>query len=97
MTDYRAIASQYAQQYGIPQELFLRQIGAESAWNPSAVSSAGALGLAQLMPSTARYLGVDPLNPVQNLEGGAKYLRQQYDKFGDWGLALAAYNAGPGE
>ena len=96
MTDYRAIASQYAQQYGIPQELFLRQIGAESAWNPSAVSSAGALGLAQLMPSTARYLGVDPLNPVQNLEGGAKYLRQQYDKFGDWGLALAAYNAGPG-
>jgi soluble lytic murein transglycosylase-like protein len=68
----------------------------ESGGNAKAVSSAGAIGLAQLMPGTARALGVDPWNPEQNLRGGARYLKQQYERFGDWGLALAAYNAGPG-
>ena len=54
------------------------------------------MGLAQLMPDTARALGVDPTDPGQNLDGGARYLRRQYDTFGTWDLALAAYNAGPG-
>ena len=48
------------------------------------------------MPATARRLGVDPFDPYQNLDGGARYLRQQYEEFGTWRLALAAYNAGPG-
>ena len=93
--DYRGYATQLAGQYGIPSDLFLKQINAESAWDPNAVSHAGALGLAQLMPSTAKELGVDPLDWRQNLEGGARYLKQQYDRFGNWDHALAAYNAGP--
>lgn len=68
----------------------------ESGWNPGAVSHKGAIGLAQLMPDTARLLRVDPNDPIQNLDGGARYLAQQYRAFGDWRLALAAYNAGPG-
>ncbi len=85
-----------AKRYGIPPDLFLRQLGAESSWNPDAVSPAGATGIGQLMPGTAAELGVDPSDPMQNIDGSARYLKQQYDKFGDWKLALAAYNAGPG-
>lgn len=85
-----------AVRHGIPADLFLRLIQQESGWNPRAQSVKGALGLAQLMPDTARDLGVDPLVPEQNLDGGARYLRAQYDAFGTWRLALAAYNAGPG-
>lgn len=89
------IAQAAARQHGIPEDLFLRLVQQESGWNPKAKSHAGAIGLAQLMPFTARKLGVDPWNPSQNLEGGARYLRQQYDRFRSWRLALAAYNAGP--
>ncbi|MCX7565319.1 lytic transglycosylase domain-containing protein [Sulfitobacter sp. F26169L] len=85
-----------ADKHGIPQDLFLRLVHQESRWNPKAVSHAGAIGLAQLMPGTARLLRVDPTVPAQNLEGGARYLKQQYQEFGTWHLALAAYNAGPG-
>ena len=93
---YLALASTAARRHGVPEALFLRLITQESGWNPQAVSVKGALGLAQLMPETARALGVDPLDPAQNLEGGARYLRAQFDAFGSWPLALAAYNAGPG-
>ncbi|MCL7405888.1 MAG: lytic transglycosylase domain-containing protein [Marivivens sp.] len=92
---YLQMARAAANRYGIPSGLFLRLVQQESGWNPSAVSPKGAIGLAQLMPQTARVLGVDPHDPAQNLEGGARYLRQQYDRFGNWRLALAAYNAGP--
>ncbi len=92
---YLDMAKGAARKHGVPEDLFLRLIQQESGWNPRAKSHAGALGLAQLMPTTARRLGVDPLDPGQNLDGGARYLRQQYDRFRSWRLALAAYNAGP--
>lgn len=93
---YLAIAREAARRHGVPEDLFLRLVQQESGWNTAAVSSKGAIGLAQLMPGTAQLLRVDPHDPVQNLEGGARYLRQQYNTFGTWRLALAAYNAGPG-
>ncbi|MEP2475122.1 lytic transglycosylase domain-containing protein [Roseobacter sp.] len=90
------MAREAAQKHDVPEDLFLRLIQQESNWNPAAKSHKGALGLAQLMPATARSLRVDPLDPRENLEGGARYLKQQYQTFGTWRLALAAYNAGPG-
>jgi hypothetical protein len=97
MVDYRAEAARIAQKYGIDPNLFVRLIEQESGFNPEAKSPAGALGLAQLMPGTALDMGVMRIDPLQNLEGGAKYFRQQLDAFGgDPALALAAYNAGPG-
>lgn len=93
--DYVSAAYNTAVKYGIDPDLFVRQINAESAFNPNAVSSAGAIGLGQLMPSTAKELGVDPNDPLQNLDGAARYMKQQLDRFGDPALALAAYNAGP--
>ena len=84
-----------ARKHGVPEEMFLRLVQQESGWNAGAVSVKGATGLAQLMPGTADRLGVDINDPGQNLEGGARYLRMMYDRFGSWRLALAAYNAGP--
>jgi soluble lytic murein transglycosylase-like protein len=83
---------------GIDPALLKGLVSQESGFDPTARSAAGALGLTQLMPGTAASLGVtNPLDPVQSLQGGAKYLRQQLDRFGgDPRLALAAYNAGPG-
>lgn len=92
---YLADAQAAARRHGVPEDLFLRLVQQESGWNPKAESHKGAIGLAQLMPATAQRLGVDPADPLQNLDGGARYLRQQYDRFGNWRLALAAYNAGP--
>lgn len=82
---------------GVPVVLFDALIAQESRYRPFAQSSAGAMGMAQLMPGTAQYLRVkDPRDVRQNLIGGARYLREQLDRFGTWELALAAYNSGPG-
>ncbi len=93
---YLEVAREAARANDVPEDLFLRLVQRESGWNPTAVSHKGATGLAQLMPGTADLLGVDIADPLQNLRGGARYLRMMYDKFGSWRLALAAYNAGPG-
>ncbi len=93
--EYLPVAKAAARRHGIPEDLFLRLVQQESGWNPKAVSHKGAIGLAQLMPDTARSLRVDPHDPEQNLDGGARYLRTQFERFRDWRLALAAYNAGP--
>lgn len=93
--EYLQMARDAARRHNIPEDLFLRLVQQESGWNPHAKSHKGAMGLAQLMPGTARALGVDPGIPYQNLDGGARYLSRQYRKFKSWRLALAAYNAGP--
>lgn len=93
---YLDLARSAALRHGVPEDLFLRLVQQESGWNPQAMSHKGAIGLAQLMPETARDLGVDPYDARANLDGGARYLRMQFDTFGTWPLALAAYNAGPG-
>ncbi|MBC7132818.1 MAG: lytic transglycosylase domain-containing protein [Roseovarius sp.] len=92
---YLEMARQAARRHDIPESLFLRLVQRESGWRADAVSHKGAIGLAQLMPGTAQMLGVNPHDPRQNLEGGARYLAEQYRRFGSWRLALAAYNAGP--
>lgn len=91
-----ATAIEMAEKYGLPTNVFLSLIQQESGFNPTSRSGRGAIGLGQLMPGTARELGVNPLDPVQNLEGSARYLRRMLDQFGEMPLALAAYNAGPG-
>lgn len=88
--------AQAAARHGVPFDLAIAVARAESGLDPQARSRAGAIGVMQLMPSTARALGVDPHDIRQNIEGGVRYLRQMYDKFRDWRLAVAAYNAGPG-
>lgn len=85
-----------ADKYEIPKQIFFNLVTAESNWDAAIVSHRGAIGLTQLMPGTAEELGVDPWDAYDNLDGGARYLRQQYLRFGTWELALAAYNAGPG-
>ncbi|WP_318246484.1 lytic transglycosylase domain-containing protein [Guptibacillus algicola] len=84
--------------YQVDPKLVHSIVKQESGYDPSAVSHAGAVGLMQLMPATARGLGVeDPFDAKQNIEGGVRYIKQMLSKYdGDTKLALAAYNAGPG-
>lgn len=95
---YQHLIEEKAKKYNLDPTLLAGLIRQESNFNPYAVSHCGAMGLGQLMPETARYLGVkDPFNAAQNLDGAAKYLREQLDTFGgSVDKALAAYNAGPG-
>lgn len=96
-TYYQNIARQDAIRVGINPGLFVRQIQQESGFNPNAVSPAGAIGIAQFMPATAKELGVDPHDPLSSLDGAARFMAQLRREFGgDIAKALAAYNAGPG-
>lgn len=97
-TDVRALAIATARRHGLDPNLVLAVVAVESGFQPDAVSHKGAQGLMQLMPATARELGVtDALDPAQNLDGGTRYLRMLVARYGgDLGKALAAYNAGPG-
>ena len=101
--DYMGMAAMYARQYGLDPEIFVRQIAQESRFNPDAVSPKGAVGIAQIMPDTARDpgYGVTPIedrtDPEESLRFSAEFMRALLDEYGgDYGLALAAYNAGPG-
>jgi hypothetical protein len=100
--NYSELAASYARQYGLDPEIFVRQMVQESGLNPDAVSPKGAVGIAQIMPDTARDPGFgiepisDPRDPEEALRFGAEYMRAMLDRYGDYGLALAAYNAGPG-
>ncbi|MFZ5742903.1 MAG: lytic transglycosylase domain-containing protein [Pseudomonadota bacterium] len=93
---WRPHVARIAAKYDLSPQLLEALVWQESRWRTNAISPAGARGLAQLMPGTARELGVNPDDPLANLEGGARYLRQQLNTFGgDLEKALAAYNAGP--
>jgi soluble lytic murein transglycosylase-like protein len=96
--DFNQIIDSASKKYNINSSIIKAVIKAESNFDPSVVSSAGAMGLMQLMPDTALSLGVvEPFDPMENIEGGVKYLKDMLNKFGgNLELALAAYNAGPG-
>jgi soluble lytic murein transglycosylase-like protein len=94
---YEAVARAAAARYDIDPNVFIRQITKESHWDPTAISPAGARGIAQFMPSTAAWLGVDPFDPIAALDAAAKLDRDNLDAFdGDYAMMLAAYNAGRG-
>lgn len=96
-SELQPMIQEAANKTGVSEDLITAVIQAESAFQPNAVSPVGAQGLMQLMPGTARGLGVqNPFDPRQNILGGAEYLRQQLNRFGSVEKALAAYNAGPG-
>lgn len=94
---YINVARQAAQDNGIRSDIYIKLIETESHFDPNAVSPVGAIGIAQLMATTASDLGVNPHDPIASLKGGAKYLKQLLDHYnGDYQKAVAAYNAGPG-
>lgn len=95
-SQYVAIAQQAAVSAGIPATYFVNQINVESGFNPNAVSPSGAVGIAQMIPSTAAGVGANPYDPVSALNGAAKLMAGYYKQYGDYAKALAAYNAGSG-
>ncbi|MSO30337.1 MAG: lytic transglycosylase domain-containing protein [Acidobacteria bacterium] len=95
-TAFDTLIDRYANLHRVDAAIVRAIIGAESMFNRAARSTAGAIGLMQLMPATARALGVDPFVPEQNIEGGVRYFAEQLKAFGGVELALVAYNAGPG-
>lgn len=94
--DYQRLAHADAIAAGIDPQIFENQIAQESAWNPNAVSSAGAIGIAQFMPATAAGVHIDPHDPVASLQAAAQLMGGYLKQFGSMDKALAAYNAGPG-
>jgi len=95
-TKFDELFKEVAHTYNLDPKLLHAIAKVESNYNPVAMSPKGALGIMQLIPSTAKLVGVsDPFDPKENIYGGARYLRYLLDKFGDLTLALAAYNAGP--
>jgi hypothetical protein len=96
MPDYRAAARRAAIRAGLDPDVFERQINQESGFNPGARSGAGAIGIAQIMPATARGWHVDPTDPIAALNAAARHMKGYVDQFGSYRNALIAYNAGPG-
>jgi hypothetical protein len=96
MADYQAEARKAAQRYGLNPGVFVRQIRQESGFNPNARSPAGAQGIAQIMPATAKGWGVNPNDPVAALNAAAKHMARYVKQYGSYRDALVAYNAGPG-
>jgi soluble lytic murein transglycosylase-like protein len=95
-TPYASNFASAGTQHGVPPALLAAVGWVESRYRPDAVSSAGAIGVMQIMPFVADELRVDPTDPAQAIDGAARLLRSHYDRFGSWDLALAAYNAGAG-
>lgn len=98
---FRALIEQAATDHQVPRDILARTLYEESRFRPDIIdgrvrSPVGAMGIAQFMPATARELGIDALDPAQAIPGAARYLRQQYVRFGTWRLALVSYNWGPG-
>jgi murein DD-endopeptidase MepM/ murein hydrolase activator NlpD len=96
MTNWRNVAAHYARVYHLPAKYFVRQINQESGFRPHISSRAGAQGIAQIMPATARGWGVNPNNPRQALKAAARHMAQYVRRYGNYRNALIAYNAGPG-
>lgn len=95
--DLEALATRAERRHGLPAGLMWAIVQTESGARPHRISFAGAMGPAQLMPGTASLLDVsDPFDPAESIDAGARYLKQQLERFSDVQLAVAAYNAGPG-
>lgn len=98
---YLAAIAQAEARYSLPKNLLARQLQQESSYKPEIIngkvkSVTGAIGIAQFMPATAKEFGIDPTNPFQSIDAAGKYMKQLYNRFGAWPLALAAYNWGMG-